>query len=448
MDLAKTLIRTVVRAYYETKHVLVIDALMIHSALHNDDLALLLGMQQKDLRKLCGKLREDRLLAVHSRQETREGMQRPISKDYYYIDFHSTIDSIKYRIYRITQKVKEMYKPSEEKKDYFCPRCSARWTQLEVLDNVGPLGFLCHRCNGVLERDEESAGDKGGHEKQSRLMSQLEGMLKLLQQIDSEIIPNNDFETAFSHSIPVQRNHFVNPVRATVPVDSGRGPPTSVKGLTQTTTPQLEISLTTSSEKTAADQAAEAQRKATIAAQNVLPVWHTNSTVTGETTTIGAKEASIKRERDNNSGAAGLLKEENDEKKEGSVLNDELAAYYQQMEEEKAREAKEDESSGADGDEENDEFEDVGLDTSTPASSGTTMTNGAKLAPSTNGVLKRQGSESGSSAPVTSTATPADTAGQAEEGPSATKKVKIEEVRTGADKDSDEDEEGEFEDAL
>lgn len=31
MDLAKTLIRSVVRAFYETRHVLVIDALMIHS---------------------------------------------------------------------------------------------------------------------------------------------------------------------------------------------------------------------------------------------------------------------------------------------------------------------------------------------------------------------------------------------------------------------------------
>jgi transcription initiation factor TFIIE subunit alpha len=64
MDLARTLIRSVVRAFYETKHVLVIDALMVHSALPNEDLALLLGMQQKDLRKLCGKLKEDRLLAV------------------------------------------------------------------------------------------------------------------------------------------------------------------------------------------------------------------------------------------------------------------------------------------------------------------------------------------------------------------------------------------------
>ncbi len=434
-------------------------------------------------------------------------MQRPISKDYYYIDFHATIDSIKYRIYRITQKVKEMYKPSEEKKDYFCPRCSARWTQLEVLDNVGALGFICHRCNGVLERDEESAGDKGGHEKQSRLMSQLEGMLKLLQHIDSEIIPNNDFDTAFSYAVPVQRNHFVNPVRPTVPVEPSRAAPSSVKGLAQNTTPQLEISLTTSSEKTAAEQAAEAQRKAAIAAQNVLPVWHTNSTVSGETATLGAKEASLKRERDpTGSGTSRLKQEDSGEKKETNVLNDELAAYYQQMEEEKAREAKEDESSGAeedDDDDDADDFEDVALTTSglaTPSSSaptapgstgngnGTQTENGnrdgSKPPPTTNGAKRsRQESESGSSAPATGVATPAETdrvftSGTAvaaavvvvdsgeeeEERARAAKRAKVEGLEkggggvvgigigtgTGTEKDSDEDEEGEvdFEDAL
>jgi hypothetical protein len=32
MDLAQTLIRSVMRAFYDTKHILVIDALIIHSA--------------------------------------------------------------------------------------------------------------------------------------------------------------------------------------------------------------------------------------------------------------------------------------------------------------------------------------------------------------------------------------------------------------------------------
>lgn len=35
--------------------------------LHAEDLAFLLGMQQKDLRKLCAKLREDRLIGMYAR---------------------------------------------------------------------------------------------------------------------------------------------------------------------------------------------------------------------------------------------------------------------------------------------------------------------------------------------------------------------------------------------
>ena len=36
----------------------------LYDRLHAEDLAHLLGMQQKELRKLCARLREDRLIAV------------------------------------------------------------------------------------------------------------------------------------------------------------------------------------------------------------------------------------------------------------------------------------------------------------------------------------------------------------------------------------------------
>ena len=91
MDVAKTLIRSVVRAFYDTPFVLVIDALMIHSAfvqthqrcvigaewlyrLPNEDLAFLLMIPGKELRKLCGKLKEDRLLSVYVSCLLRAGL--------------------------------------------------------------------------------------------------------------------------------------------------------------------------------------------------------------------------------------------------------------------------------------------------------------------------------------------------------------------------------------
>ena len=130
----------------------------------------------------------------HNRQETREGMQRPISRTYYYIDFRQTLDAIKFRIYRVTKEVESLIRPTDERKDYFCPRCKSRWTQLEVLDYIGPEGFYCHKCDGPLDRDDESIGDRGGHEMQSKLMKQLEPLLVLLPRIDGVVIPEYGHE--------------------------------------------------------------------------------------------------------------------------------------------------------------------------------------------------------------------------------------------------------------
>ena len=391
----------------------------------------------------------------HSRLEVREGQQRPINRDYYYVDFHATIDAIKYRIFRLTQKVKDMYKPSEEKKDFNCPRCKAQWTELEVLDNVGPIGFECHRCSGLLER-EPDVGDATGHAKQSKLMSQLDGLLKMLQQVDAKEIPSNDFDTAFSLAVPVPRDMNVNPVQQRVASNAPKPPPAAVKGMNaQLVAAQLDVSVTTSSERTTAEQAAEAQRKANIAAQNVLPVWHTTSTVTGESTVVGKKEG----EQQTNGGA--LLKEEEGERKL-STEDEQLEAYYAEIEREREKEAREREAASDDEDE--GDFEDVlggASPNGTRASSSVSETPKGSQSSQPNGSAKRKGSESGSSAPATNTSTPAGSGQAVEEGGDGpvAKKVKFEDLENGpseidfeageaAEKDSDEDEEADFEDAL
>lgn len=349
-----------------------------------------------------------------------------------------------------------MYKPSEEKKDYFCPQCRSQWTQLEVLDKVGLMGFECHRCGGLLEREELSAGDATGHEKQSRLMSQLEGLLKMLQQVDLEDIPSNDFDTAYALAIPIKRDLEINPTRPTAPLNAANGLPTAVKGMAQADLTPLDVSVTTSSERTAAEQAAEAQRKTDIAAQNVLPVWHTTSTVTGQQTLQGRRE-------EQHLAGGKFSKDEEEEKKKGSnALNDELTAYYAQMLQEKEKEAREDREADESSGDEDEDFEDVGplpSATETPSSSMSAPASGA-MGLQLDDSGKGKGSESGSSAPVTNTSTPVGSGLVAEEeNEPANKRVKFErengteEVQDlGLDKvtgkDSDEDEEAEFEDAL
>lgn len=383
-----------------------------------------------------------------------------MNKDYYYVDFHTTIDAIKYRVFNLTKKVQNMYQPSEERKDYHCPRCKANWTQIEVLDKFGPEGFECHRCGGVLERDERAAGEATGHEKHGKLMSQLNTLLKLLQQIDEEDIPRNDFESAFAVAVPIQRDEQVNPSRATVPVNAAKAKPATVRGVTQAAAP-LGIDLTTASERTAAEQEAEAKRKAAIAAQNKLPEWISNSTVNGDVSAVGMQE----QQRRLSNAQTNVGKAEEDEKTDAAELNDEVAAYYAQMAKEDAMAAEKPPESDDDDEEEEDEdeFEDVAVDGATPSSFTSARANGAKEG-LLNGILKHRDSESGSSAMGTGMSTPAGSqppsVDDAAAGPPPVKKVRLEgefdngggEETNGAAavpaKDSDEDDEAEFEDAL
>ncbi|KAL6232937.1 hypothetical protein BDW75DRAFT_9067 [Aspergillus navahoensis] len=433
MDLANTLIRTVARSFYETRHILIIDALFIHSVLHAEDLAFLLGMQQKDLRKLCAKLREDRLIAVNTRAEIRDGSTRPVNREYYYIPLHPVVDAIKYKVSKLTSTIKLQYTPSQERKEYICLRCGAEWTELDVLSLYSDEGFECQNCGAILERTEDVKGSEGidrtGHEKNSKLMAQLDGMLKLLKQIDSVEIPPNDFDTAWDHKIDVVRNQHTNPTRAAVVVPSKKQE--AVRGNLKTDASALEISLTSSEEKSAAEQKEEAARKAALEKQNALPVWHTHSTVS----TTAGNVSTIKTEPDVKIKPE-LLKEEEDQKPNLVDLDDKVAAYYAEMEREKALQAQADASSAEEDSDEFDEFEDVGVSASASdsASPAVGVVNGSASTSAPTGIKREFDTDSGMSAPQT----PAD------EGPS-TKKVKTEPEIEVKKEESDEDDE-EFED--
>lgn len=384
----------------------------------------------------------------HTRPELREGQQRPINREYYYIDFHATIDAIKYRVSHLTNTVKDMYKPTEEKKDYYCPRCKAQYTIMEVLDSVSDTDFICKRCKHTLEREELVDGASTGNEKASKLASQMDKFVNMLRLIDAEIVPNNDFETALQLAVPVQRNQETNPKLQSVPMSSSKGPPVGVKGMRNVAAAPLDVTITTSSERTAAEKAAEAQRKIDMAARNQMPEWHEKSTVTGEPTVVTKIDGELPTKQ------APSFKDEDEDQKDGVKVDDELTAYYAQMAQERENEARED----ADSDDEEGDFEDVGIGGSaigTPSSSVSAEPNGQR-----NGSLKRKESESGSSASATAAHTPVPLAAAAadEEAPMA-KKVKFEsngngiEQGEGAEKqvnknDSDADEEAEFEDAL
>lgn len=365
-----------------------------------------------------------------------------MTQEYYYIPFHPVVDAIKYRVSKLTSIIKAQFTPSTERKEYLCTKCGAEWTQLEVLSRVGPEGFECDKCGATLERADEVHGatgaDQSGHEKNSRLMAQLDKVLSLLKQIDSVEIPPNDFDSAWEHKVDIVREGQTQPAKPAIVVSKG-GKPATVRSNAKTDAANLEVSLTSTAEKSAADQAAEAARKAAVEKQNTLPVWHTSSTVT----TNGDTTAAIPEP---SGGAMDIIKSEEKEEKKPQVdegLDDRVAAYYAEMAKEEERKAKEEITSDGGDEDEDDEFEDVDVS----ASNGNDPTRLA--APPSNASvqsLKRErDSESDSSAPPTNNCTPYP---PVEDAPAA-KKPKAEptsKVEAPIKEEPQSDEDEEFED--
>lgn len=274
MEVAQTLVRAVMRAFYTTQEILVVEALVTHSALRDDELAYLMKMNLKDLHRLCAGLRDARFLVVHTRPEMQAGKTRPINRTYYYIDYRQTIDAIKWRVYKTDKDMQGIAQPQDESKEYFCPRCRAQWTQLEVLDSVGPQGFVCQRCGTVLERSKER--ETPGHQQLSRMNNQFKFMTDMLQEVDKSVVPECSFDKAIAVARPIVRE-ATHQVLDSTPVDQALNKPSAVKGLANVGPKTMHVTISDGNNEQ--ERIDERKRKERMLKENALPSWITESSV-------------------------------------------------------------------------------------------------------------------------------------------------------------------------
>ena len=289
---------------------------------------------------------------------------------------------------------------------------------MEVLDNAGPGGFLCHRCGMVLQ--DETNQNAGGHEQSKRLNDQFTFISELLPKIDAVRVPECDFDRALAKARPVVRD-AAHQRADTIAADGGGSRPMGVKGLTNMGPQSIAVNISTSDGLSEADKEAERLRKEKIAQQNALPSWMSNSTVTGESFSAVGTSGQLATTRDEQEGKQPS--ETLVDAKASAQIDDIFERLKAEQAAERAREMEEEE----DDDEEADFGSDHGFE-DVPASGAGTL--GTPL-------IKREAS------------------GEVSFGDSSderfAKKVKVEPVvkkeeDSEEDEDEDEDEEMEFED--
>ena len=439
MEQAKTLIRTAVRTFYDTKPVLVVDALLVHSVLNAEELAWLLSSQPKDVRRLITPLEKARIVEKGIRNEAKVGSIRAVGREHYYIPFHTAIDAIKYRVMKLQKRVEDIYKTDQVRKGWRCPRCKSEFETMEILHNMGPEGYNCLKCNFILVETAVGKQVDGGHEKLVKLNTQLKPLQDLITLVDEQRIPENSFFEAFEQKKEIPRGNARQGANQYIPV-SRQQQQQRRNVAEQIDASALGINLTSDADQ-AAKEEAEKEKKRLQQEKNALPSWHVQSVVD--------QNASIAR-NDPSARTTDLLKKEESEEKKPNPIEDELAAYMAEMQREKEeaalRLAEEDAESEDVGD---DEFEDVSTGVATPLPAADTPASSQQEA--RNGVKRELDSADGvssdanSPAPSTSVDTPSDR---------AAKRVKFENgldtpSASGAlpaSGDADDDEEDDFED--
>ncbi|EAZ63074.1 large subunit of transcription factor tfIIE [Scheffersomyces stipitis CBS 6054] len=388
-DVVKSLLRFVTRGFYSVPYVLIMDAVIKHSVLSEDDLIHLLSIKRKELRSLCNKLVDDRLLVNHIQKEESgqpngqpNGQPKFVTRTYFFIHVTEAIDSIKWKVHYIVNQLKQEMSHFGNPQGYACPRCGKKVSQLDAISLLSEdkTEFLCDVCGGTLVEDDSSQQATLRQEKLEKLMFQVDPIINYLKKIDESNIQDNDFETALIQAIPAQSTSTASyTISNRISSRSRSNMSSSLQNAASKSQATLHVSITANDENYEREQMEKERRRQKLE-QNALPSWHSNSTVGKSSLGRLVDEDDYSRE-----GTPSGIKQENEDNMDIDTTNnsiepstgqssvaptpepkaalseikdkeqqDALAAYYSQLAE---REAEEDEDDDDDDDE--DDFDDL-----------------------------------------------------------------------------------------
>lgn len=366
-DTTRSLIRFVARGFYSRPSILILDAVLLHSVLSEDDLIYLLGIHRKELRSLCNKLVDDKIMASHIQKEENP-QQRLTNRTYYYIHVTEAIDSIKWRVHFIVSSIKDEMSLYGNPHGFICPRCGKKISQLDAISLLSDdrSSFLCDNCGAALQEDDSSQQASIKQEKLEKLMLQLDPIIGYLKKVDNSEVEDNNFEAALTKAIPAQSGSLASYTISNRTTGKSRAQISqSLQNAASKANATLHVSITASDENYEREQQEKEDRRQKLE-QNALPSWHSASTVgnneafevkeeeSTEGSPVKSEEADVKMEVDESVPAAAPVVQLSETERKEKEAQDVLAAYYADLAEREAQEDEED-----DDEDDFDDFEDV-----------------------------------------------------------------------------------------
>ncbi|KAF4583422.1 TFIIE alpha subunit family protein [Pleurotus pulmonarius] len=279
----RLLVQHVSRSFYEAKYTIILDQLARHPVLKDDDLAGRMGLQAKELNKLMAVLSNDRLVKIYRQNELKEGAQRSVGKQYYYIDYENFCNVVKWRVAKMFSIIDSTLRNELEHKGYICTQCKHSYSPLDVdklMDRIRGE-FVCEICHGEVVDNENAASVIGSKDRMQRFNNQMRFIRDGLQKSEGMVLPAFDV-AAWVKSNTIATDNQKNP---------NAEPGLKIAGSDPNQKKDDGVGVMISMDKD--EHTKKMERDAEAAAkrqQNALPSWHLKSTISGDLTALGVKE--------------------------------------------------------------------------------------------------------------------------------------------------------------
>ncbi|KAI0305088.1 TFIIE alpha subunit-domain-containing protein [Russula brevipes] len=279
------LVQHVTRAFYDPRFIVVMDQLARHQVLKDDDLAGRVGLQVKELNKLMATLEKDGLIQAHRQNELKEGAQRSVGRQYFYVDYKRFCNVVKWRVAEMHRVIDTGLRNQLDNKGYICPLCNRSYTPLDA-DKIADYErgiFICEDCGTELVDNENAENVRGSQDRMQRFNYQMRFIREGLRKSEEMVMPH------FEISQYITKHFALDAAAQKAAGEPGHG--LKVAGSTGERRQEdgIGIVLTTDKDEETVrrerDEEAAAKRQ-----QNIMPAWHLKSTISGDLTALGIKE--------------------------------------------------------------------------------------------------------------------------------------------------------------
>ncbi|KAG6902199.1 hypothetical protein C0995_003031 [Termitomyces sp. Mi166 len=296
----RLLVQHVSRAFYEPKYTIIMDQLARHPVLKDDDLAGRMGLQPKELNKVIAVLSNDCLIKMwvvlstavgkrliwrfsYRQNELKEGAQRSVGKQYYYIDYEYFCNVVKWRIAKMRHIIDSSLRNELDNKVYICPQCKQSYSPLEVdkLMDFARGTLVCEICHAEVVDNENAESVLGSKDRMQRFNHQMRFIRDGLQKSEAMTLPAFDVAAWIKNNLTDAEKQKVAPDGSGLKVAGSDPNKKEDEGIGI----MMSMDKDETTRKMERDAQAEMKRQ-----QNALPAWHLKSTITGDLTALGVKE--------------------------------------------------------------------------------------------------------------------------------------------------------------